>query len=69
MDSPETEGDCCFCVDKSYNANRGPTDVQSDMTPLERKMNSAIEARVGKATSPQANLGDAMSDKPFATQQ
>lgn len=60
----ETEDDPCFCVDKSYNANRGPTDKQSDESPFETKLRTQIEARVGKATSPQHSMADEMSDSP-----
>lgn len=56
-----------FVVSKTYNANRGPTDKQSDADPFQEKMRVAIESRVGKATSPQAQMGDVMSDKPFIT--
>lgn len=60
MDDTE---DCCFVVDKTYNANRGPTDKQSDESPFDAKLRKAIEARVGPATSPQSGME--MSDKPL----
>lgn len=49
-----------FKVDKSYNDR---DDV--DETPFSKKLNEAVEKRVGKPTSPQAGMGDTMSDKPF----
>ena len=57
--------ECCFAPDKTTNANRGPTDKQSDADPFQERMRKDIEARVGKATSPQAQMADTMSDKPF----
>lgn len=59
------DADCCFVVDKTMNAPRGPTDKQSDESPFETKLRTAIESRVGKATSPQAGMGDSMPDKPL----
>ena len=57
------ENDCCFVVDKTTNANRGPTDKQSDESPFETKLRKSIEDRVGSATSPQSGM--TMSDKPL----
>lgn len=47
------EGDSCaeFAPTVSSNADRGPTDKQSDASPLDEKMRRAIEDRVGSATS------------------
>ena len=59
----DSEHECCFVVDKTYNPNRGPTDKQSDESPFDTKLRKAIEARVGPATSPQSGLQ--MSDKPL----
>jgi len=60
--------DCCqLKVEKTYNANRGPTDKQSDESPFEAKLRTALVDRVGAATSPQTGMGDTMPDKPFLT--
>jgi hypothetical protein len=60
--------DCCqFKVDKTYNANRGPTDKQPDETPFEANMRKQVESRVGPATSPQAGMADTMPNTAFVT--
>ena len=60
MDTSDNE--CCFTVDKTTNANRGPTDKQPDESPMDTKIRQALEARVGKATDPQSGMGPSSSD-------
>ncbi len=45
----ESEGSCCPQLASSVY-RRGPTDTNSAMFPMERKVAAAIEARCGKAT-------------------
>lgn len=57
--------DCCFCPDKKTNAERGPTSKMSDSSPFEQKLERGLSDRFGVQPSPQAGMGDTMSDKPF----
>lgn len=61
----DSENSCCFKVTSTTNANRGPTDAQSDETPFERKLRQALVDRFGKAPGPQTGIGDTMSDSKF----
>ena len=52
---PDDSDDCCPGL-ASSQYERGPTDKNSSMFPMEKAVCDAIEARCGKATSPQSGM-------------
>lgn len=63
--SDDSMEECCFAPDKKSNPERGPTSRMSNSSPFDKKLEQGLVDRFGSQPSPQAGMGDTMSDKPF----